>query len=103
MKIRMEVSDDFYLEYKKIAEKKGYAVTKLSQIIFEKAVKKWVIENKIKEKKTCCVGGCEIDGEDILNPFDKTIGVFDGEDIHRYCENCYENFSQIIFPPDDSD
>ena len=55
MKIRMDVSDELYLKYKKIAEQNGFAVTKLNQIVFEQAVNKWIIENKLKNAETILI------------------------------------------------
>ncbi len=46
MHIRLEVDDDLYSEYREIADKKAYQVTKLNKLLFEEAVRKWLEENK---------------------------------------------------------
>ena len=46
MHIRIEVEDELYLEYKELADKKAYQVTKLNKILFEETVKKWLEENR---------------------------------------------------------
>ncbi len=90
MKIRMDISDELYLKYKKLAEQDGYAVTKLNQIIFEQAVNKWVIENELKNIERCSACGIEVEktGESCMS---KRNGFYDGKKMHAMCEECFRN------------
>ncbi|MCP3925290.1 MAG: hypothetical protein GY714_22175 [Desulfobacterales bacterium] len=90
MKIRMEISDELYLKYKKMAEQEGYAVTKLNQIIFEQAVGKWVIENELKNIDICQRCGSKV------GLLSKKNGFYDGEKMHAVCVECFENLSEDL-------
>jgi len=50
MHLRIEIDDVLYKEYKQIAEKRGYAVTKLNNIIFKECVERFVADNQGKQK-----------------------------------------------------
>lgn len=95
MKIRMEISDEIYQKYKKMAENKGYAVTKLNQIIFEEAVKSWIVENELKKSDRCCMCGCELAQEDKGTLFNKRNCFFNGDDMYGVCDDCFENNMMI--------
>ena len=94
----MEISDEIYQKYKKMAENKGYAVTKLNQIIFEKAVQRWIIENQLNNSDRCCMCGCEL-GPDKQGLFNRKNGFYNGEEMYAVCDDCFENnmgaFKQI--------
>lgn len=85
MQIRMDISDSLYNTYKELADKSGYAVTKLNQIIFEKALQTWIVET---EKNT--IHACDACGTRTNKP----VVIFDGRDEYIYkskilCEECY--------------
>lgn len=91
MQIRMEISDKLYIRYKDLADKSGFAVTKLNQIIFEKALQNWIIET---EKK--CFQECDICGA----YSDKFFHIFSYntdfmERNQTVCEKCYNDKYKI--------
>lgn len=49
--VRMQIDDKLYAEFKKLADNGAFQVTKLSKIIFEKALKDWIEQQKKKKEK----------------------------------------------------
>lgn len=45
MQIMIEVQDDLFNHFKKIAEKKNFSLNDLNMNIFEKAVQNWIFNN----------------------------------------------------------
>jgi len=81
----MEISDKLYNRYKEVADRSGYAVTKLNQIIFEKALQDWVNENEKKWVYVCDT--CGIHTEKVYHIYKCNQDVF--EDYETICETCF--------------
>ncbi len=91
MKIRMDIPDSIYLRYKELAEKQGFAITKLNSILFEEALENWIFKALAEDKSKCVYCG------DIIN---KNSGHYlvaktDNEDFNLWnkffvCEACYD-------------
>jgi hypothetical protein len=45
-KIRIEIDDNLYDQYKDLANDKAFQVTKLNKILLEKAIRQWIKDIK---------------------------------------------------------
>lgn len=94
MKIRMEIPDSIYIQYKELAEKYGFAVTKLNQILFKEAIESWMLHTTAKNINTCESCGDIIDKESGMQIVKET----DEPDFmlwekHYICEDCFRKGS----------
>lgn len=85
MQIRMDISDKLYNKYRDLADKNGYAVTKLNQIIFEKALEDWILENEKRWVYICDV--CGIHTDKAFHIYKCNQDVF--EEYETLCETCF--------------
>gem|GEM_PF-1884315 len=96
MKIRMDIPDELYNQYKELAEKQGFAVTKLNQILFTETLEKWIAKAFESDKVNCTYCG-KIShvrsGRNILvKKGEDSIGRMD---VFFVCNDCY--YSEIEF------
>jgi len=81
----MDVSDKLYAKYKDVADKKGYAVTKLNQIIFEKALRDWILEMEKQWVYICDVCGIHTDKAYYIYKYNQDAY----EECETLCESCF--------------
>ncbi len=91
MKIRMDIPDEIYTYYKELAESKGFAVTKLNQILFREAVENWVLQSQANDLNTCEICGTKINKGTglIVTKQNQEEQHFMLWERHYYCEDCY--------------